>query len=185
MENNNHQAFSFFDMPIKNITPCNVFTLSDAYHYITGHQASQSTYQLRCISDKEYAKEFKKQNFKYCTFSGLFHYRNDSALIQHSGLLCIDFDHLNDVNETKKILLDDTYLTTELMFVSPSGNGIKWVISIDINQYSHSDCFCAISNYLFATYSLKADPQCKNVSRACFLPHDPFCYINPKHLNNG
>ena len=182
MTTNYNHAFSFFSMPINNVKPCKVFSLFDAYNYIKGHEASDSTNRLRLMTDKNYAKAKKKKNFDYCTFSGIFKKRNDKQLIKHSGLLCIDFDHLKDVNETKNILLNDKYLPTELMFVSPSGDGIKWVTSIDIDQYSHNQWFSAISNYLFATYSLEADPQCKNVSRACFLPHDSFCYINPQYF---
>ena len=182
MDFNSEQSFSFYSAPISNTIPKAVFNLKDAYTYIKEHTASDSTNRLRLMTDKNYAKAFKAKNFDYFTFSGIFKKRNDKQLIKHSGLLCIDFDHLKDVNETKNILLNDKYLPTELMFVSPSGDGIKWVTSIDIDQYSHNQWFSAISNYLFATYSLEADPQCKNVSRACFLPHDSFCYINPEYF---
>ena len=43
------------------------------------------------------ARNFKAANFDYCTFSGIFTVTNDKALVEHSGLLCLDFDHLKDV----------------------------------------------------------------------------------------
>lgn len=186
MENqsNNTKKFSFFSLPISNTKPSKVFTLLDAYNYIVGHQASHSTNRLRSIIDKDYAKQFKARNFDYCTFSGTFQYRNDKGLIRHSGLLCLDFDHLNNIEEVKKILLQDEYFDTMLMFISPSGDGLKWIVEINTNQATHQQWFQAISNYLMHTHSLEADPQCRNISRACFLPHDPFCYITPKLLRN-
>ena len=182
--NKNHGAktFSFFSSPISNTKPSRDFTLLDAYNYIVGHHASHSTNSLRAITDKSYARQYKARNFNYCTFSGTFNKREDKALIRHSGLLCIDFDHLENIEEVKKILLLDEYFETQLLFVSPSGDGLKWVIEIDINRASHQDWFDSISNYLKQTYSLEADPQCRNISRACFLPHDPHCIINSKYL---
>lgn len=182
--NKNHGAktFSFFSSPISNTKPSRDFTLLDAYNYIVGHHASHSTNSLRAITDKSYARQYKARNFNYCTFSGTFNKRDDKALIRHSGLLCIDFDHLENIEEVKKILLLDEYFETQLLFVSPSGDGLKWIVEINTNQATHQQWFQAISNYLQHTYSLEADPQCRNISRACFLPHDPHCIINSKYL---
>ena len=185
--NNNtniENAFSFFSSPISNTKPSRDFTLLDAYNYIVGHQASHSTNSLRSIKDKNYARKYKANNFCYCTFSGIFSKRDDKALIRHSGLLCIDFDHLEDIEKVKNTLLLDEYFETQLLFVSPSGDGLKWVIEIDISKASHQDWFDSISNYLKHTYSLEADSQCRNISRACFLPHDPHCIINSKYLKH-
>lgn len=179
---NNERSFSFFSSPISNTKPSRDFTLLDAYNYIVGHQASHSTNSLRAITDKSYARKYKANNFNYCTFSGTFSKRDDKALIQHSGLLCIDFDHLENIEKIKNTLLLDEYFETQLLFVSPSGDGLKWVVEIDINKASHQDWFDSISNYLKQTHSLNADPQCRNISRACFLPHDSHCIINPKFL---
>ena len=65
------------------------------------------------------------------------------------------------------------------MFTSPSGDGIKWWVPIDIQKRPHEVWFKAMQNYLNATYGLEVDPQCVNVSRACFLPYDPDCIVNP------
>ena len=183
-DKDNLRAFSFYSSPINNTKPSNIFTLMDAYNYVIGSRAIHNTRQLRAIKDSNYAKKFKASHFDYCTFSGTFQYRNDKALIKQSGLLCVDFDHLDNIEEVKNKLLQDEYFDTMLMFVSPSGNGLKWIVEIDIEKASHKDWFNAISNYLMHTHSLHADKSGKDISRACFLPHDPFCYINPKLLRN-
>ncbi|MFN5784539.1 MAG: BT4734/BF3469 family protein [Flavobacteriia bacterium] len=39
-----------------------------------------------------------------------------------------------------------------------------------------------MSNYLKHNYRIEADPSGKDISRACFLCHDPNAFIHPKHL---
>ena len=152
--------------------------------------------------DLSAARAFKRTKFDYVTFSGTFTRRTDADLVAHSGYLCLDFDHLdtssvpigpNDISSlradtarqltaARSVLLSDPHFETLLLFTSPSGNGLKWVIPIDLEQCEHRTWFNAVRNYLAATYHLDADPACVNVSRSCFLPHDPDCYIAPRLL---
>ena len=179
---NNTTRFSFFPKPIKNTRPSARFTLADAYAYITGPYAKEATEKLRLQPTAKDARDFKAANFDYCTFSGLFSKRSESALIAHSGLLCLDFDHLENLEEVRQWLLNDDYFETQLLFVSPSGDGLKWIINIDISQTTHADYFRAVANYLKQTYNVSVDQSGKDISRACFLPYDPDCFINPKNL---
>lgn len=174
--------FSFFSSPITNTKPQAVFTPVDVYKYIISDKAKARTEQLRSFVDVKQARNFKTYNFDYCTFSGTFNTRNDNALIQHSGLLCLDFDHLQNLDNVRSKLLHDEYFDTQLLFRSPSGDGLKWVVEINISQMSHADYFRAVANYLIYTYGIEVDKSGKDVSRACFLPHDPNCFINPKFL---
>lgn len=177
------QCFSFFQAPISNTKPSKVFSLLDAYDYITSDIAKDRTHTLRSLTDTKQSRMYKAANFDYCTFSGTFRTRSDKALIQHSGLLCIDFDHLQHLDALRAQLLQDEYFDTQLLFRSPSGDGLKWIIQIDISQTTHADYFRAVANYLDRTYGVEADKSGKDISRACFLPHDPQCFINPKFLN--
>ena len=187
MENqgNNLAQFSYFKKPASNTLPSETFTLFDAYNYIIGDNAKEATEKLRSISDVPTAKQFKKYNFDYCTFSGTFTSRADKNLIAHSSLLCLDFDHLKNLDKLRAQLLEDEYFDTQLLFRSPSGNGLKWIIEIDLSKASHADYFRAVANYIKHTYSVEVDKSGKDVSRACFLPHDPDCFINQKLLNYG
>lgn len=179
---NKTALFSFFPAPIKNTIPVLKMTLADAYEYITGPTAVSRTRELRSKTDIKEARKFKSEKFDYCTFSGIFSKRSDQALVQHSGLLCLDFDHLKNLEEVRQQLLNDDYFETQLLFVSPSGDGLKWIINIDISKTTHADYFRAVANYLKQTYNIDVDQSGKDVSRACFLPYDPDCYINPKNL---
>jgi hypothetical protein len=175
--------FSFFRCPVTNTIPDKEMSLPEVYWLIKSNKYQQQTEELRAISDKVQARKFKAKKFDYATFSGTFSNRNDTALIQHSGLITLDFDHISNLPELKESLLRDKYFETELMFVSPSGDGLKWIISIDLKECNHQDWFNAIAAYIKATYQLEVDKSGKDISRACFLPHDSNIYINPNYLN--
>jgi len=93
-----------------------------------------------------------------------------------------DFDRLQKLDLLRSQLLQDEFFDTQLLFRSPSGDGLKWVIEIDLSQTSHADYFRAVANYIQSTYGVEVDKSGKDISRACFLPYDPQCFINQKYL---
>lgn len=174
--------FSFFHAPIQNRIPFCNYTLRDVYLYLKDIAHAEHTKELRTITDHHEASSYKKTKFDFVTFSGTFAKRNSSSLIKHSGYLCIDFDNLSNLHEIKELLLHDEYFETQLLFRSPSGNGLKWIINIDISSCDHETYFNAVRNYLHKTYDLELDRSGKDVCRSCFLPYDPDAYINPSLL---
>lgn len=173
--------FTFFKRPVTNTIPCKDITLKEAYDYITSPAAKAQTEKLRTIADKKDARKFKKYNFDYVSFSGTFSYRDDDHVTKPSNLLCVDFDHLPNVEEMFQKLLHDRYFTTELLFRSPSGDGLKWVIPIEYRGHTHEQIFDAVYNYVSATYGTAMDRSCSDMSRPCYLPYDPGAYLNPKY----
>ena len=189
----NMPSFSIFRRPITNKHPYQVVNLIDVFNYIISDFAKDRTNELRTIKDNRYRRQYKANKFDYCTFSGIFSVRTDKAIIQHSGLICLDFDHLKDVEDIFEALKEDTYFETLLLFRSPSGDGLKWVISFHDSYFrygkdgeSYSDYqvrfFAGLYNYIFNHYDVEVDRSCRNLSRACFLPHDPAAYLNPSLL---
>ena len=175
---------SFFRKPIQNIEPIRAVGIVDVYRYITGHYAQPQTEALRLMLTSPEAKRYKTTHFDYCTFSGLFGKRNEKELIMHSGLMCLDFDHVEDIMELKQKLLNHEYFDTELLFVSPSGNGLKWIIPVDLKGWEHFRYFKAVANCIKATGLPLVDMSGSDVARSCFLPHDPQAYINPKYKDD-
>lgn len=152
-------------------------SLVDAYKKIRSDEYKGITLHLRSITDEKKARKYKTQNFEHARFSGVFYFNSDDGLKYHSGYMVIDIDHIKgDLREVATMLISDPYLYTLLLFVSPSGDGLKWVIPVDISQGGHKACFESIAYYLKETYGLVADQNCINVSRTCFLPYDPECY---------
>lgn len=178
-------TFSFYRAPVTNLKPYRDITLIDAHKYLTSEYARSVTETLRSMTDHVKAREYKKNNFDYVTFSGKFTSRNATCLVNHSGYLCLDFDDIDNLSELRARLLTDPNIDTLLLFTSPSGNGLKWVVGIDTYHYSHQDNFKAYANYVNQTYGIQVDKSGKDIPRACFLPYDPDAYIHPSLLDNN
>ena len=181
---------SFFKKPITNHQPQpQPVSLLWVYQYVKSEVAATATEKLRMISDKEKARDYKAAHFDYVTPSGVFNYSNDTSLVKHSGVLCMDLDYLgNQVEEMFQKLLADEAFTTLLLFRSPSGHGLKWFIHIDLTLCDHRMWFKGVRNYLLKTYSLndkQVDSTCSNLSRACFLGYDPDAYLLSELKNDN
>lgn len=100
--------------------------------------------------------------------------RKDSALDSHSGLVVLDFDHI-DVEGSKTILATDQYIYA--CWISPSGEGLKALVRVS-NPESHRDHFRALQAYFDNEYGLEVDPSGINESRACFDSYDPEIVVN-------
>ncbi len=172
---------SFFKAPIRNVFPTEKVRLHHVFERITSDKYKSITETFRAIKDPKEARKFKANQFDYVTFSGVFSKRNDESLTEHSSLLTIDFDHLDNLETLKEQLLQDEYFETELLFTSPSGQGLKWIIRIDISEVSHSEYFKAVANYIKEKYNIEVDQSGKDVSRACFLSYDPLAYLHKRH----
>ena len=175
---------SFFRKPITNKWPYEQpVSLFQVYRYVITRRYMPETEQLRTITDEDKARDFKGQNLDYVTPSGIFSYCSDNSLVTHSGILCMDLDHLdNQVEEMFQRLKHEAMFQTLLLFRSPRGFGLKWFIQIDLTRCDHRTWFQAVRNYLMHTYHLEdrqVDKACGNPSRACYLCYDPKAYILP------
>ena len=172
---------SYFKPPISNVLPSEEISLQEVHRRITGGDLAGITAKLRSLEDPKKKRSFKAKHFPYVTFAGSFAKRQDSALLRPSGLMVFDFDHLQDPAYTRSVLLELPEFDTELLFTSPSGDGLKWIIKFHRDDMSYEDYFLSVSNYLTVNHNLQPDASGKDRSRACFLPHDPEAYLHPRH----
>ncbi len=173
---------SFFRKPIRNKIPePKAVSLFWIYEYVRHGWMRPETEALRKIDNHDEARLYKGDHFDYVTPSGVFSYCNDQSLVQHSGLMCMDLDALGERREELfHQLVDNTDVETLLLFRSPSGQGLKWFVHIDLARCDHKTWFLALRRYLMTIYHLtdkQVDASCANVSRACFLGHDPEAYL--------
>lgn len=153
--------------------------------------AVEATVGYRAIlptASQEQKQDFKILSFQYATFSGVFNYRNERSLVTRSPFLTLDFDNLNSHEEAREIqgrLCQDTEVVTALCFVSPSGRGVKWVVELPewTDGKPFKEQFDMMRNYVSFNYGLNADKSGSDVCRACYLPWDDQCYINPKYVS--
>lgn len=144
----------------------------DAPHHITVQTALnriQNGNSQTTIEEVRGGNKEAKTKLPVVCFSGEFETRNDEALRDHSGLIVLDFDHI-DVLKSKAILSTDPYVYS--CWVSPSGDGLKALVRIT-NPERHRDHFRALRTYFHKQYNLELDDSGINESRACFESYDP------------
>ncbi len=94
-----------------------------------------------------------------------------------SGILQIDIDRYGkngNPDIDPKTLVQELKRVAEVCAacVSPSGDGVKAFIRIRPSVEHHRASFAAAED-LFAGLGLKIDPATKDLTRACFVTHDP------------
>ncbi len=130
--------------------------------------------QLRVMSDEDYAKN--KSKLPGVCFNGKFKTRSASGLVQHSGLITLDFDKLKDMKAA--IALRDKMSKDKYTFaswISPSGKGIKVLVRIPAEPKRHKGYFEALKGYFKHD---NWDDSGSDVSRFCFESYDPDIFIN-------
>lgn len=131
--------------------------------------------KIRSEKRKSERNELKKQLPAIC-FSGTFNKRADNAILDHSGLICLDFDGY----DKQKVLLNDKENLSKnkyvfSVFISPSGNGLKALIKIPADAENHTNYFNSLEKYFNSPYF---DKTSKNISRVCYESYDPLIYVN-------
>lgn len=181
-----NEFFSLFKQPIThNLSPVSNVGLQQVFEYLTDPETGANTLHLRrLIADgqTEAAKAWKLAQFPAVTFSATFAPTRAAANLQtFSGLLCVDFDHLQNIEAARARLLNYENMRPVLLFTSPSGNGIKAVYRVpaDTTPASFADVWRAAAFTLKVDLHLEADPACKDVSRLCFLPYDRAAVYQP------
>lgn len=126
--------------------------------------------------DEKKRRELKKHLPNY-TISGRFDVgRADKTLIEHSNLIGIDFDHVDNINSLVNQLKSDSY--TFAVFKSVSHTGVCAIVKIDGQK--HIESFNGLAQYYWDKYRVKIDTACKNVSRIRYVSFDPDLFINDK-----
>lgn len=132
---------------------------------------------VRKQKTKELADKIKVTLPAIC-FSGTFTKRADNSIIEHSGLICLDFDKYESdelLNEDRAKLIADKY--TFALFTSPSGNGLKVLVKIPLEIDNHKKYFDALEKHYNNNHF---DTTSKNISRVCFESYDSELFLNKK-----
>lgn len=177
--------FSYFASPISNTKPMGECDLSRIYDLIKSAKWAQTTERLRSLSSQEERRRYKVAHLDFVTFSGRFRSRRASALVEYSGLICIDIDHIESrerLEELRQQLIADEELKPKLVFRSPSGDGLKLVIESGA-QEQHREAYDAAIKHIRARYQIEAD-HTPDVARACFLCYDPKAYFRLQSTDN-
>jgi hypothetical protein len=145
--------------------------------YISAFEAAKKQGDPRPYETaKEAVSEIKKK-LPGVLFSGEFSQRANERIINHSGLLCLDLDHIENGSSLKPALASDAHV--QAFFVSPTGSGLKVLLRIEPNKDSHERSFAAAAKYFREQYHAKVD-KCKDIARLCFVSYDANIFVRDK-----
>lgn len=108
------------------LTPVMEVSPAEVHQLITCNEPLRlATSQVRNADDLRAAKAAL---LPYVTPCGVFARRNCRSLLKPSGLVVVDIDHLDSLQEAERMrrtLFDDLFLCPVLCFISPGGRGVK------------------------------------------------------------
>ncbi|MGV8962057.1 MAG: BT4734/BF3469 family protein [Candidatus Saccharimonadaceae bacterium] len=169
---------SYFNSPIQNITPLRDVTLREVADIISNDlKLKSATEEMRALADSDKRNIFKCTKFPYVTPSGIFSTRKATELKDYSGFIVLDFDDLDDVDDAKSKILNQTEVDIALLYISPSGNGLKCIVPSTIVD-EHSQVYKMYQQHFEYELGLKVDSSGKDIARASFLAHDPKVFHN-------
>lgn len=149
-------------------------TLFYAINMIRSGHYADTIAEIRRTKDKS-DRDTLKSRLYAAAWAGIFSNRGKGFCTSPSGIACLDFDRLADPQETKRKLSRSRYCLAA--FVSPSGNGVKMLVRIPlvIGDERYKEYYnAALLHYV----AFDPDTSTKDISRLCFLSHDPDLYLN-------
>ncbi|MBK9478336.1 MAG: DUF3987 domain-containing protein [Bacteroidetes bacterium] len=125
---------------------------------------------------KEEADNKKKQLLAFTPSAVFSEKRQMPFLEMYSGFVHLDFDKLTQEQLQTAFAIISKISYTSLCFISPSGNGLKVFVEVSTELEHHDIAYFQVQKYYEDATGLKADPSCKDVTRLCFMSHDPNAY---------
>ena len=176
--------FSYFKAPVRNTIPATEITLPQLHMAITGNYYKNLTEEYRTMPAGAEKAAFKTSRFDHVTFAGTFIARKSDSLKKLSDYTILDFDHVKDLELLKRKLLSDPVLDAEMVFTSPSADGLKVVI-YNSDKAPYPVFYDALVKYIkkqYPEHREALDVKNKDVARTCFICHDPSAFIKPEYL---
>lgn len=148
--------------------------------FLTDTSCIDKIEQLRATDDIERQRHIKRQ-LPQATLSGIFEpKRHTSALVQHSGLICIDIDAKENTDVPRFELLKEEVLAhiSEVAYASLSVGGKGYFAIIPIKYpHLHREHFIQIKQD-FKTRGITIDSACSDVTRLRCMSYDPNPIVN-------
>lgn len=203
--------FSFFPSPVTRVVPSLSITPYSVYRYLVSDIAASATADIRAASTPDQRRELKKKRLDFVVPGAVLNRRCLEGLVSASGLMVLDFDHLGPFPAGLDAGLGILSLVAPLWdkfdsvlgFVSPSGDGYKLIIDIDWDlkdrakivprraletdgeRRAAADAYKSIyedCGSVCARMGYELDKSGSDITRACYLPHDPLPRIAYEYM---
>ncbi|KRT15956.1 hypothetical protein ASU31_10635 [Pedobacter ginsenosidimutans] len=124
-----------------------------------------------------------KNKLPAVTFSGTFSpARNASSIVSYSSLIVLDIDKIGErLQKIKHDLFKDMFVVA--IWLSPSGDGLKFLISTSCSRDLHKQVYKNAVKYFTTEYGVEIDKSGSDVSRLCFISYDPELLFRTDFLN--
>ena len=123
-----------------------------------------------------------KKQLPLVTISAVFeHQRKAAEIVSISERICMDIDDIKDweIDDLKKAAME--IYCSLLCLMSPNG-GLRIICRIRYTSNDfveeHKTIYEHLSKLIEQELGLKADPQCKDITRGTFVPEDPYFLEN-------
>lgn len=185
---------------IKKTASVQIMSLTDIFNQIRSSESLHSDTQgLRLpymlsvsATDEDKKREYKtsyvtlKNQLSNVIFAGEFTRRSSDSCTLYWANIVLDIDNIKsdkDKVKIKEYFKND--LSTVLIFVSPSGMGLKVVQNVNYNDEEKIKFHKAAFSYLkkihdvhLKKYGVEIDPSGSDITRTCFLCYDEKAYFN-------
>lgn len=151
--------------------------------YLARKQTTQAIRECTKKSDKDL---LKRTLFGFTPSGNFNKVRSLENLVIHTGLINIDIDvkdnpdFFYDEQKIEAFSNDLKNLNSCISYWRTAGNGFSILFKINPNQ--HLNCFYSLK-YMFYKKGIKADPNCKDITRLRNINFDAGIYINPALYN--
>jgi hypothetical protein len=166
------ENFSYFKPGVTNVIPLMEVSLGAIHALIRSTRLKEVTEKIR------QGTADKTRDLPSACFSGTFKSRGTTGLLQYSSLICLDVDKIDFAPSLKERLSKDTFLNPALIFISPGNYGLKIIIRIkNAEAEKHGLYFDALAYYLKGVHGIEIDASGRDISRLCFICHDPAPFL--------
>jgi len=156
-------------------------TLSEIIDGIRGDHYKESISKIRelvDLGDQEKVDRLKKRLVAF-TVSGLFEGgRKMDYLKTYNPFVILDIDKLDPEVLPYLVLKINAIEFTRAAFISPSGRGLKIIVEVNSKMEMHGIAYRQVMGFYEEVLAVEIDKSGKDVTRLCFMSHDPEVYFN-------
>ena len=138
---------------------------------------------LRSVYTKN-SREYQNTKTQLLSFSPAASFdgnRSFNSIKSLSGLLVLDFDHLEDLEFIRtKIIKEQSTLSC---FISPSGQGLKVLVKTDASSTNGFKEAYGLATEFFQNLTGQQIDWADDLTRLCFLSSDSILYWNPTSIS--
>jgi len=123
--------------------------------------------------------DLKAKDYLPCfTPTGTFSHRSIAGLDVYNGVICLDVDNIDNVEEVKGIARTLPFVYAA--YITPSGRGLKVIVKTNATRDSYTIAERIIARKWEIETGALRDNHCKDIARIQYISYDPDLIFNPE-----